>query len=568
MVLIPTRPSATDTPVAARFPDENPNQPRIDEIATALIDTTFCVLDLETTGTSAQARITEIGAVKVRGGQVLGEFQTLVNPGVRIPAYITAMTGISNAAVSRAPHLRAVLPSLIEFCRGCVMVAHNASFDMGFILRACADLQYEWPANPVLDTVRLARRIIPRSEVVNYRLGTLAEFFATDVEPSHRALDDARATVEVLHGLIARVGNQGVYTYEDLLGFTHTISKARRSKRVWAETLPEGPGVYCFVRDGERGRQHLYVGTSKHLRRRVASYFTAAETRPRMEEMVALSTGVETIECHTALEAAVVELRLIMAHHPGYNRRSKHPRQTWVKLTKESFPRFSIVRRQLNDQASYCGPFSGRGPAEQAIAALTTAFPLRTCTDRLSPTLRRDPCALAELAACPAPCSGENQPAYAQLTEQVRRCLAGDVRPVRQACLDVITELSAQYRYEEAAEVLERLRAFEHGLRRAWRLTSLASCPQIIAARRVGDCWEIHLFRYAQLAGAAVARPGDDPLRVALELVPLAMTVKPEIPGTPGGSIEEAELIATWMEQPGVRLIDIDGVWGWPIHTH
>ena len=536
-----------------------------DEAETPLSETVFCVIDLETTGMGPGARITEIGAVKVRGGEVLGTFQTLINPGVPIPGFITRLTGITNSAVARAPRLGEVFPSLIEFARGCVMVAHNAGFDMGFILRASKSLGYEWPSTTVIDTVSLARRIIPRHEVRNYQLSTLSSYFSTSTSPTHRALDDVEATVDLLHGLIARVGNQ-VTTLEDLLQFSHTISKQRRSKRKWAEHLPSGPGVYFFVRDSDRGRKILYVGTSKHIRKRVAAYFTASESRSRMEEMVALATGVEAIECHTALEAAVVELRLITAHQPPYNRRSKNPHHTWVKVTTEPIPRFSIVRKVLGDGASYCGPFSGRGPAEEAILALEEAFPLRPCRERLSSTVAREPCALAEMASCPAPCTLVNLDAYYSVVDKVKQCFSGDVRPVREACMAAIRSLSEQCRYEEAQEILSRLRTVEKGMRRGARLTSLASCPQILAARRVGDCWELHVFRYGGLAAAGIARPGEDPQRVGEQLLAVASSIAPAVPGMPAGSIEEAELIAAWMEEPGVRLIDIDGVWGWPVH--
>ncbi|MCL2735159.1 MAG: DEDD exonuclease domain-containing protein [Propionibacteriaceae bacterium] len=546
---------------------ENPDQPGIDEIDLPLVHTTFCVIDLETTGVSHDSRITEIGAVKVRGGEVQGEFQTLINPHVPIPAYITALTGITNAAVRSAPGLREVFASLIEFCRGCVMVAHNARFDMGFIQRAATNLGYEWPPAPVLDTLSLAKRVIPRHEVQNYRLGTLAAYFSTSIDPSHRAGDDARATVDVLHGLLERIGNQGVASLTDLFEYSHTISRARRAKRVWGADLPEGPGIYCFIRDAERGKQVLYVGTSKNIRKRVATYFTASETRPRMEEMIGLATGVEAVECHTALEAAVVELRLITTHQPPYNHRSKQPRHVWIKVTTEPIPRLSQVRKVVDDGACYVGPFSGRAAADEASMALAKTFPLRACKDRLSVTVAREPCALAEMASCPAPCTLQNLAQYTAMIGEVRSCLGGDSRPVRDACMASISTLAEQYRYEEAEEQLQRLRAFEHGMRRQARLRSLATCPQIVAARRVDQMWEIHVFRYARLAGAGVALPGQDPQRVAEALVATAMTVTPAVAGMPAGSIEEAELIAAWMEQPGVRLMEIDGEWGWPAHT-
>jgi len=553
--------------IAAQGPGDDVLVPLFDdEVETPLAETVFCVIDLETTGMGPDARITEIGAVKVRGGEVLGEFQTLINPGVSIPGFISRLTGITNAAVAHAPRLREVFPSLVEFARGAVMVAHNARFDMGFILRASEKLGYDWPSTTVVDTVSLARRIIPRREVRNYQLSTLASYFSTSVSPTHRALDDVLATVDLLHGLIARVGNQHVTTLEDLLQFSHTISKARRSKRSWVSHLPDGPGVYFFVRDTDKERKILYVGTSKHIRKRVATYFTASESRRRMEEMVALATGVEAIECHTALEAAVVELRLITAHQPPYNRRSKNPHHTWVKVTQEPIPRLSVVRKVLDDQASYCGPFSGRAPAEEAILAVDEAFALRPCRIRLSATVPRQPCALAEMASCPAPCTLENLDSYLSLVDQVKQCFDGDVRHVRQACMNTISSLSEQCRYEEAQEVLQRLRTFEHAMRRKARLTSLAWCPRILAARRVGPNWELHVFKYAQLAAAGIAHPGEDPQRVGEELAMTSSSITAPIPGMPAGSIEEAELIATWMEEPGVRLIDIDGQWSWPAH--
>ncbi|MGH3968573.1 MAG: exonuclease domain-containing protein, partial [Mycobacterium sp.] len=165
-----------------------------------LAETTFVVVDLETTGarmtgadgTTADA-ITEIGAVKVRGGQVLGEFATLVDPQRSIPPQIVRLTGITTAMVCDAPAIGAVLPAFLEFARGAVLVAHNAQFDVGF-LRAAADrCGITWPRPPVLCTVRLARRVLSREEAPSVRLAALARLFTVASQPTHRALDDARA---------------------------------------------------------------------------------------------------------------------------------------------------------------------------------------------------------------------------------------------------------------------------------------------------------------------------------------------------------------------------------------
>src|ERR1700737_2081198 len=334
-------------------------QPRFADVDPAaeptLRDTTFVVVDLETTGGRATAtsgqcdEITEIGAVKVRGGVVLAEFAPLVDPGRDIPPQIVQLTGITTAMVCDAPKIDAVLPMFLEFARGAVLVAHNAGFDIGFLKAAARHCDIVWPRPPVLCTVRLARRVLTRDEAPSVRLAALARLFGATTTPTHRALDDARATVDVLHALIERVGNQGVHTYTDLLSYLPDVTPAQRRKRHLAAALPHRPGVYLF-----RGpsAEVLYVGTAVDLRRRVGQYFNGADPRVRMKEMVSLTTAVEAVECAHDLEAGVRELRLLAAHAPPYNRRSKFPhRWWWVVLTDEAFPRFATVRAPQSGSA-------------------------------------------------------------------------------------------------------------------------------------------------------------------------------------------------------------------------
>ena len=389
-------------------------QRSFDELGRPLRDITFCVVDLETTGGSAEAgsMITEIGAVKVRGGEVLGEFQTLVNPHTDIPAFIAVLTGISNAMVVDAPPIESALPAFLEFAAGCVLVAHNAPFDVGFLKHFNEKQGRAWPAFEVLDTARLARRVITRDDAPNCKLSSLAQVFHASTTPNHRALSDARATVDVLHGLMERLGGLGVHTLEELQTFSAKVSAAQRRKRHLAEALPHAPGVYLF-RD-ERSRV-LYVGTSRDLRTRVRSYFTASETRTRMGEMVGLAASVTGIECASALEANVRELRLIAEHKPRYNRRSRFPeRMHFVKLTREPWPRLSLVKRVLDDDADYLGPFSSKKVAEKALQALHDTFPVRQCAERLAKHAQRTPCVLAEMGRCLSPCDGSaDEAAYA-----------------------------------------------------------------------------------------------------------------------------------------------------------
>jgi len=182
-----------------------------------LDETEFVVVDLETTGWSPeQGAITEIGAVRVRGRTRRGEFASLVNPGTPVPECIEELTGITDWMLAAAPRVAAVLPQLLRFADGCVLVAHNAPFDLGFLAAACADCGVTWPGFAVLDTVTLAKRLLEPDEVPDCKLGTLAGFFRARTPPTHRALADARATADILGSLISRLAGQGVRTLGQL----------------------------------------------------------------------------------------------------------------------------------------------------------------------------------------------------------------------------------------------------------------------------------------------------------------------------------------------------------------
>jgi len=196
-----------------------------------LHEVVFVILDLETSGAapSTGAGITEIGAVKVRGGEIIGEFQTFVNPQHGLSEFITSLTGITDDMLANAPKIKSVLPDFFEFLgshKETVLVAHNAPFDLGFLKAAATKHQYPWPPYPVIDTVRIARSVLDRDEVPNCKLSTLATFFGATTSPTHRALDDARATVDVLHGIFERLGTFEVTTLHELINF-----KRKRSKR-------------------------------------------------------------------------------------------------------------------------------------------------------------------------------------------------------------------------------------------------------------------------------------------------------------------------------------------------
>jgi DNA polymerase-3 subunit epsilon len=548
-------------------------QGTLDELGTPLSDVTFVVVDLETTGGSAlTCSITEIGAVKVRGGEVVGELATLVNPGTPIPPFISVLTGITDAMVLDAPRIETALSSFLEFARGSVLVAHNAPFDISFLKSATAATGRDWPGFAVVDTVHLARQVLGRGEVPNRKLSTLARLFGSPDTPDHRALHDARATVHVLHGLIERVGSLGVHSLEELSTFSSRVSAAQRRKRYLAEGLPSAPGVYLF-RDARQ--EVLYVGTSVDIRARVRSYFTASEHRTRMAEMVTLAESVVPVVCATTLEAQVRELRLIAEHAPRYNRRSRRPeRAPWLKLTAEPFPRLSVVREVRDDGATYVGPFSGRRAAEQAVDALHDVFPLRQCRRRLGRRGGGSDCALAEMKRCPSPCTRAASDQldavveeYARVVDQVRTALSGDCRQVSAALHGRIRELAGTERFEQAAVVRDRMLTLVRTTARSQRIQALARCAEIVAARRaVTGGWEIVLVRHGRLAGSTVSPRGADPWPYVEALCATGEAVPAPMPPLPAALPEETEKVLGWLEQDGTRLVQMRGSWSCPVH--
>lgn len=429
-----------------------------------LAEVDFVVVDLETTGGSpTDSRITEIGAVRVRGGERLGVFETLVNPGVPIPRSITHLTGIDDAMVAGAPRIEWVLPSLAEFARGCVFVAHNARFDHTFLNVALQRLDYDPLPPPPVCTARLARRVV-WPDVPNVRLHTLARYFRTRARPTHRALPDAEACAEVLHGLLELGARFGILTLGDLHAAVRARGRPNYGKIRLADRLPRAAGVYMFrARDG----RVLYVGKSKDLRTRVRSYFYG-DSRKKIEHLLAETASVEGIQCDSELESLVVEARLIRVHEPKYNRRGRTWRRyAYLKLDpSEAFPRIRIVREPRGGGA-FLGPFPSSHHARMAKEALEDAVPIRRCTRPMRASTRFAPCALADMGRCTTPCDGRIQPE--RYGELVRTIISSLSTPggLLEALESRMRALAEQERFEEAALARDRLRVLAEALVRA-----------------------------------------------------------------------------------------------------
>jgi DNA polymerase III epsilon subunit family exonuclease len=282
----------------------------------------YVVVDLETTGLRpARAGICEIGAVRLDGFLPAGTFQTLVDPGLPLPAAVSSLTGLADRDLHGAPRAEAAIRRFLGFADASVLVAHNARFDLAFLDREVERLTGRRIAAPVVDTVGLARRLLA-GRVARVSLASLAHFFGTSVRPCHRALPDARATAEILVALIGLAQERGAESVADLVELASPRRRRVYEKRSLAFGAPTRPGVYLFRGAGD---QVLYVGRARDLRARLRSYFRSERQRPAVEAALAAVERVEWRVLGSELEAALEELRLIRELRPPANARGGRP---------------------------------------------------------------------------------------------------------------------------------------------------------------------------------------------------------------------------------------------------
>jgi len=518
-------------------------QRSLDDLGTPLIDVTFVVLDLETTGGSpTDDEICEIGAVKVRGGECLGTFHTFVDPGRDIPPAITVLTGLTTAMVRPAPPVDRVLPSLLEFLGDAVFVGHNVRFDRSFLDAALLRGDRPRLANRTVDTCALARRLV-RDEVPNCKLGTLADRLRLDHRPTHRALDDALATTDLLHVLLERAAGFGVATLDDLLELPSAAAHPQARKLALTDRLPRSPGVYLFRDAGGRA---LYVGKASDLRSRVRSYFST-ETRRKVGGLLRETARIDHIATTSALEAAVTEIRLIHELLPRYNRHgTTWQKAAYLKLTAEAFPRLSVVKRARDDGATYLGPLSSSRVAKRVAEAVESAVPIRRCTADPARAARDAPCAPAQLGVSTCPCAGQvDEAAYAPVAEQARRALTDDPDLVLGPLLARMQVLASAERYEEAADVRDRAAAFADAHRRVRRLDLLHRAGRVVVT--LGP-------HRAVIEGGRLrhTEPVDAP-----SLLALAEGAPPPSPA-PGpvepAAVDELTVLGGWLQRQADRL--------------
>jgi DNA polymerase-3 subunit epsilon len=330
----------------------------------SLLGPVACV-DLETTGgLASHHRVIEVGIVLLDGGEIVEEWSTLVNPGLRIPSAIAAFTGIDDAMVAEAPAFEDVAAEVRRRLEGRLFVAHNARFDYGFLRAEFRRLEVSFSA-PVLCTVRLSRMLY--AEHPRHNLDALMERFELTCTARHRALGDA----QVLPALLAAIERQRGETEVH-----EAIVEASREPRLpphlppeLADDLPDAPGVYLFRDEHDAV---LYVGRSRNVRSRVFDHFTGARRSNRHSDLTTHVRKVEWVETGGELGALLLERRLLQELAPTGNRVARDPGDgAVIRLLRSGNGLVPVVvgldDAVLDDQAAVFGPFRTGKDARKAL---------------------------------------------------------------------------------------------------------------------------------------------------------------------------------------------------------
>jgi DNA polymerase-3 subunit epsilon len=363
-----------------------------------LLDAPLAIVDLETTGAHpVHDRVTEIAVIEVDGGEVTGEWSTLVNPETTIPAAIQALTGITNDMVAGAPRFGALAVELGARLAGRVLVAHNARFDYGFLKQEFERAGHQYRAR-TLCTVKLSRRLYP--EHARHNLDSLIERHGLECRARHRAMGDAEAVWQFLRVAEAERGEEVLAVAARQVAKQPTLPA--HIDRAMVDAVPDAPGVYLFY--GE-GAAPLYIGKSIAMRTRVLQHF-GDDVRSSKE--MQLAREVRRIEWQRTageLGALLREAELVKQLLPVFNRQLRRPAELCG---------FALDAKQLRlvrdfDAAGLAhvhGLFRSRRAALEALRGIADEHGL--CLQTLGfETTRKGACFRHQIRRCAGLCAGK-----------------------------------------------------------------------------------------------------------------------------------------------------------------
>ncbi|MEP6512313.1 MAG: exonuclease domain-containing protein [Parafilimonas sp.] len=304
----------------------------------------YAIVDIETTGSHPFANgITEIAIVLHNGTEVEGRFETLINPGIPIPGYITYLTGISNRMLADAPSFEEMAMNIYRLLNGRIFIAHNVNFDYTFLKHHLQAYGLEWKPKK-LCTLKLSRKVFPGHH--RYGLGHICKTLEIPVQNRHRAAGDANATAILFEKILSEGGDKVIKDF--LRKDNHEQILPPNLPREDVNNLPYSPGVYYFY---DAKGKIIYVGKAKSLRKRVLNHFTGLNTGKRRQDFLRNIYKVSFAECPTELTAFILESVEIKKHWPVYNYSQKRFDQMYGIYSfqdAKGYQRLAIDKKRKN----------------------------------------------------------------------------------------------------------------------------------------------------------------------------------------------------------------------------
>ena len=359
----------------------------------------YAIVDIETTGGYAENhRVTEIAVVHHDGMQVTDRFHTLINPGRRVPYFITGLTGITNEMVMEAPSFQDIANEIHSWLKDRIFVAHNAQFDYSFLKKEFDEAGIHWSTKK-LCTVRLGRKIIPGLD--SYSLGRLAESLGIDIPDRHRAGGDAEATAKIFD-IFLRRDDQGVITKALKRNSGETILPPNLPKEEF-DKLPAKAGVYYFL---DSHSQVIYVGKAINIKKRIAGHFTGeardwshSNIRNEIHHITYELTGNELV-------ALILESQEIRKLWPKYNLAQKYQVEEWGIYDYEDrngYLRFAVNLVHRNSKPLIA--FTAKGLAWNFLWEKVNEFHL--CPKLSGLQTAKGPCYAFQSGTCKGGCEGK-----------------------------------------------------------------------------------------------------------------------------------------------------------------
>nr|MBA3414538.1 GIY-YIG nuclease family protein [Chloroflexia bacterium] len=462
----------------------------------------FVAIDVETTGLQpARQRVVEVAAVRFAGGREVERFESLVNPGRRLPKYIAGLTGITDEDLREAPPFGDVAERLMGVIGTTLLVGHNVGFDISFLDAELGRLNRPRLINERLDTMGLAARLAPQIRkpslaAVAEKLGIVASS-----RKLHRAGEDATVTALVAMKLAEHAWQSGYTTGDELRSLgtrlpvrpreRHARSRADLDRALLAD-IPKAPGVY-LMKNGFG--EIVYVGKAKNLRDRVGSYFSQplGYTR-KMDGLLESLAAIETVVVGNELQALLLESQLIRRYQPRYNTALRsHEQYPFIRVDiATAWPRITLAKARKNDGARYFGPFRSATAARRTVDLLNRAVPLRTCTRSFRDARSYgSPCIELDLGRCLGPCVGKaDRDTYQALVRDVVAYLDGHDDALYRLLWRGLEEAAAKLDFEKAEKLRRELRhagTVVGSQRRIREATETGCCLLVLPAEVAGD---------------------------------------------------------------------------------